>query len=528
MNHQKLNIIPLAAALLLLSACSNDEPGNGTLPEGDYPLRLTATVGLPQSRAGGKDDWQGGEEITVCVSNYTGKYVLDGTGNATASGTPYYWKDTSPATVRAWYPYAVGQQTHDISDQSQGYSSLDFLYAEAGGSYAAPVSLTFVHQLAKVSYTLVKGDGITDADLSAATVTLFGDKSVRVKDGKIISTAASKTDEIVTYQDAVSFTGSAVMVPQNMTGSPMIKVNVNGTAFIYTPASEADGNLQSGFNHNYTITVKGNGIQVEKVISGAWNDGGSEDIGSIKIYTAPELKLGDFYYSDGSTSDGGLRKFHADGFTEWAETKPNPESGKTVIGIVIYAGQHPNDKSDYSYSGIREKNCHGYAVALKDATSGNIIWGVYGTEMGSYPTDSDGNKQNNYSNPDIDWSGYKWTQTIITGAGGKNKLNATETTGYPAIWYAVVSYETSCNAPYNSSGWYLPSIGQIWKIYQNHSSLFGSVSGAEGLKSEWYWSSSEDVRFPANHALYVSVKSGSVNRWYKSSRNCYVRPVLAF
>lgn len=434
MNHQKLNIIPLAAALLLLSACSNDEPGNSTLPEGDYPLRLTATVGLPQSRAGGKDDWQGGEEIAVSVSNYTGKYVLDGTGNATASGTPYYWKDTSPATVRAWYPYAVGQQTHDISDQSQGYSSLDFLYAEAGGSYAAPVSLAFIHQMAKVSYTLVKGDGITDVDLSAATVTLFGDKSVRVKDGKIISTAASKTDEIVTYQDAVSFTGSAVMVPQNMTGSPMIKVNVNGTEFIYTPASEADGNLQSGFNHNYTITVKGNGIQVEKVISGAWIDGGSQDISpDMIIYDGTETgpKQGDYVYSDGTFSDGGLRKYYINGNLEFTDIAPLPD--KTCVGIIFHLrdSSSPTDASEYSEFGNQEPA--GYIVSIDQNSS---RWA---------------NKDTNGSDgtPNGVINGYKYTKEYYAKYSGSHTL-------YALTW--CMDHTTIPDAGNNIySSWYLPS-----------------------------------------------------------------------
>ena len=96
------------------------------------------------------------------------------------------------------------------------------------------------------------------------------------------------------------------------------------------------------------------------------------------------------------------------------------------IAIVFHAGHHANDGSDYSATGIGQQKCHGYAVALQDATSSYCMWGVYGTELGCYPTDGNGNKQNNHSNPDIDWSGYAWTQKIITAAGGKEKLNATE------------------------------------------------------------------------------------------------------
>lgn len=199
-----------------------------------------------------------------------------------------------------------------------------------------------------------------------------------------------------------------------------------------------------------------------------------------------------------------------------------------VIGIVFYVGQHDTDTSDYTSTGIGQAQCHGYAVAIKDATSGYRMWGVKGTELGCCPTDTYGNKQNNRNNPDIDWDGYAWTQKIIAAAGGKDNLNATEQAGYPATWYAVVSYEIGCNAPSKSSGWFLPSIGQLRKIYQNRSSLFGSVSGA-GLKSNWYVSSSEYYASPAEDALYVNVSSGNVNIGSKDNRmNCEVRPVLAF
>ncbi len=527
----------MAATLLLcmgFASCSQDDmqqTGGTPLPDGKYPLSLTATVGTPQTRAGGKDQWQGGEEIAVSIGNYTGKYTMDANGKATAAGAPYYWQNTTPATVSAWFPCAEGQQTYVISDQSQGYAAFDFLYAETEGSYAAPVQLTFSHQMAKVSYTLVKGQGITDTELNAATVTLLGDKSVTVSGGKITAAPTSQTDEIKPCHDAAAHTGSAVVVPQNMTGKPLIKVSLSGSDFIYTPSSEDAGNLQAGWQYSYTITVKANGIEVTAVAGGRWIDDGSEDVGITITYdgTETEVKTGDYYYSDGTWSDGGLRKLYPDGTMEWATTTPQPLSDKTCIGIVFHVGQHPADQSDYTSTGIGQKKCHGYVVALEDATSYHCMWGVSGEELGCCPTDGSGNKLNNKDNPDIDWSGYAWTQNIITAAGGKDKLNAIEEAGYPATWYAVVSYETGCNAPSNSSGWFLPSIGQMWKIYKNRSTLFASKSVATDLKTDKYWSSSEHYSRPAEGALCVRVGSDYVTAEYKSyGSSCIVRPILAF
>ena len=255
-------------------------------------------------------------------------------------------------------------------------------------------------------------------------------------------------------------------------------------------------------------------------------DGGGETITYDGTETEP--KIGDYYYSDGTWSDGGLRKLYADGTMEWAETKPQPENGKNVIAIVFHAGHHENDSSDYSATGIDQQKCHGYAVALQNATSSDCMWGDNG-ELGCCPTDG-GNKQDNKSTPDIDWSGYAWTQKIITAAGGKEKLNATEQSGYPATYYAVVDYENNkAQAPANSSGWFLPSIGQMWNVYQNRTSLFDGKTGVSVLQSDWYWSSSESYYVsPAFDALYVTVSGGRVESLSKSYEGCYVRPVLAF
>lgn len=254
----------------------------------------------------------------------------------------------------------------------------------------------------------------------------------------------------------------------------------------------------------------------------------STDEGTITYDgTETEPKIGDYYYSDGTWSDGGLRKLLADGTMEWAEPKPEPESDKTLIAIVFHAGHHANDASDYSATGIGQQKCHGYAVALTDATSSYCMWGDYGTELGCCPTDG-GNKQDSYSTPDIDWSGYAWTQKIITAAGGKEKLNATEESGYPATYYAVVDYETKVKAPTKSSGWFLPSIGQMRNVYQNRTSLFDGKTGVSVLQRGWYWSSSEYYNDPAYSALCVDVYYGNVGFSRKSYSGNSVRPVLAF
>lgn len=282
--------------------------------------------------------------------------------------------------------------------------------------------------------------------------------------------------------------------------------NSDGTyRYIVNPAAQPVSLTGSYDNGKKEFTVTPNGIVTGNYktykVDGAKTDEKSHD-----------LQPGDYLLADGNLV----------GKDETLTTGQQAD----VIAIVFRAGHHANDGSDYSSTGIGSEKCHGYAVALTDATSSYCMWGVYRTELGCYPTDGSGNKQNNYSNPDIDWSGYSYTQTIITAAGGKENLNATEQAGYPATWYAVVDYAGKFNAPANSSGWFLPSIGQMWNIYQQRGLL--TSAGGSTLKNDDYWSSSEHYNDPATYALRVDVRNDRVHYWYKYSSICYVRAVLAF
>lgn len=62
----------------VLASCSSEDESTAPLPDGKYPLQLTAEVAQPQTRAGGKDAWTGGEEIRVSLEGVFGNktYVM--------------------------------------------------------------------------------------------------------------------------------------------------------------------------------------------------------------------------------------------------------------------------------------------------------------------------------------------------------------------------------------------------------------------------------------------------------------------
>lgn len=320
----------------VLASCSSEDESTAPLPDGKYPLQLTAEVAQPQTRAGGKDAWTGGEEIRVSLEGVFGNktYVMDASGNASPkdADNAFYWKNTDEARVSAWTP-DIESET-DISDQSGGYAAFDVLYASAIGRYDQAINLRFIHRMAKIEVILKAGEGITEEELEGATVTIFGDPLTHSTAG-LVSPGDQSDGEIKPYYDAATKKYEALVPPQDMTGKPLIRISIGSNDFTYTPETEAAGKFGffGGKRYAYTITVKASGIEVTAAKGGTWNAGGSENVGVTITYdgTETEPKIGDYYYSDGTWRDGGLRKLYADGTMEWAETKPQPKNRKQAL-----------------------------------------------------------------------------------------------------------------------------------------------------------------------------------------------------
>lgn len=554
----------MAAPLLLcmgFASCSQDDmqqTGGTPLPDGKYPLQVSATVGAPQSRSVGKDSWvgDGGELFAVRIGpdGPVAKYVItDVEGRTVPVSGRLYWNNTNKATVSAWFPYDA-QTNVDIYDQSTGFAQFDYLAATAEGqSYTAPVALQFTHKMAKVRCILKPGKGVTETDLKTATVKFAGHTSATFTEGTL---TGSGSGWITPASD-----GEALLVPQNMTGKPLIKVSISGSDFIYTPSSEDAGNLQAGLLYQYTITVKANGIEVTAVAGGKWIGDGSENVGITITYdgTETEVKTGDYYYSDGTWSDGGLRKLYSDGTMEWEETVPQPLSDKTCIGIVFYAGRHDTDLSDYSKPltadgpTIPDGKVHGYVVALTDVhndKNDQLCW-----ENGPH---WDGPQIIGTSTNRDDWQGYSNCLKIHEFVeDATNKAAGWEMKHFPAALacetYGKRTLDQDGNdangkydwqkplaAPQNTSGWFLPSYGQLMYLYQNRSVLSARMDVVKNSAPanyrdniRWfntlpYWSSTEayDPDFP-NWVYDVFFGDGSYCANDKTAPDG-VRPILAF
>lgn len=536
----------------VLASCSSEDESTAPLPDGKYPLQLTAEVAQPQTRAGGKDAWTGGEEIRVSLEGVFGNktYVMDASGNASPkdADNAFYWKNTDEARVSAWTP-DIESET-DISDQSGGYAAFDVLYASAIGRYDQAINLRFIHRMAKIEVILKAGEGITEEELEGATVTIFGDPLTHSTAG-LVSPGDQSDGEIKPYYDAATKKYEALVPPQDMTGKPLIRISIGSNDFTYTPETEAAGKFGffGGKRYAYTITVKANSIDVQSVTSGTWVANGEENVTSKRVkqrFTADELKIGDYFYSDGTWSDGGLRKIYADGSMHIDYYKPVPLRGKTVVGIVFQTDKSRIGKKEKEKLG-GENKAHGLVMAVKNANAAEKV--IWSNESRYLDLLNDCvSKSNNYS----DISGYGNCESIRSLEGNFDK--------YPAL-QAVDGYNTTCPVPTTTTGWYLPSSGQWWDILQN---LGGCPALADGYQqtssdiNEFFWSNQGNVpdalnkwmwgidgwdKFSYYHQFWSSSKfkgntmrywvansdDGWIScRWGNVNFQLYVRPVLAF
>ena len=281
------NLAVAGITCLLAAACSDTDDGS-RLPDGQYPMTFTAAVdGLAVTRAAGKDTWALDDNIAISVDGGASskKYKITdastGTMTPAVTGDGYYWQNSQEEkTILAWYP-AEGATGVDISDQSSGFSDFDYLKTESTtAGFGSAVALFFQHQMAKVKCVLVKGDGISESDITNATVSISGYQRVSFSKGEV-----SNTDNdnvwITPHTDK-----EALVVPQDMTDKQFIWVTIgkNDAArnYYYIPTAQADGNLEAGNQYTYTITVKKTGLVVEAV-SGKWEH--QEVTGNVEAAT---------------------------------------------------------------------------------------------------------------------------------------------------------------------------------------------------------------------------------------------------
>lgn len=303
-----LHILSAATVLLFAAtACTQDDLGGGTLPEGEYPLVIRATglqaVATPASRATVDGNWQGVQTVAVEMGGTVKQYDVtasdaDGYQSATLSSDtdPFWWTSRDPITVSAWWPYdANDMETMPAvvvkADQStkEGFEGSDFISAEAQTVQFDSPTLEFSHRTARITVHLKPGAGIPSVTGADVYVTGLG-------------TDNGNPATIRTYE-AGGDTYEALTAPQTVkANTPFIQVDLGGGTYYFRPHSDVV--LAAGSRYTYTVNVNATGLTLEGCTIGGWTDGGSES------GTAEDL--GYFIQDDGSYT-----VYNANGLLAW-------------------------------------------------------------------------------------------------------------------------------------------------------------------------------------------------------------------
>lgn len=261
--------------VLLLAACAQDDTEMGQpLPDGQYPMTFT-TAGITlsvETKATTDNNWQGVQTVAVKVGDEVKPYTVNPSSDyqtaTLTSDDPFYWQNTAPVTVSAWWPYTDGSTAMpDVvvqADQSctSGYQQSDYISASGKVEFNGSHALTFSHLTAKVVVKpLQRGNGIGENDLDGAAITLVG-----------VSTGKATDATIIPYDDGTSHL--ALLPGQAITaGKPFIQVTLaDGTVYNYKPDEAIT--LQAGYQYTYTITVNKASLGVENATISSWGNGG--------------------------------------------------------------------------------------------------------------------------------------------------------------------------------------------------------------------------------------------------------------
>ena len=196
--------------------------------------------------------------------------------------------------------------------------------------------------------------------------------------------------------------------------------------------------------------------------------------------------VGDIVFSDGSATP------YADGLTLTAEQK------EAAISVIFYAGTGLNSGDDTSTSrtlgvGLAQ-NQSGLAWCLESANANNTnittIKCPASGSVGSLTFTGDRNGSDNLSQISAFLRNKSITDNTVTDD------TATEAS-YPAFYFAK-NYKSQTGSRVSGtdyeSGWYLPSIAELFQIWTKRTELNKAIvlcAGTEFNLSEYYWSSSQ-------------------------------------
>ena len=309
--------------------------------------------------------------------------------------------------------------------------------------------------------------------------------------------------------------------------------------------------VKSGMNDSavasVSYTIKGTVATPEfSVASGAVNSGTSVTIscatGDAKIYY---------------TTDGTVPTAESTAYTEAISVTPP----MTLKAIAVKDGMNNSSVASASYLIIPTKaTCVPGDFVLKDGTmlpkditltdtqKSNVVAVIVRAAADGKPALGVGIVHNKVAWCTSDAEGFKIditalqgdkTSGYMDGRDGWEKLKAacsdaeSNPGNYPAWNYSLTYAKNNGLTGDLATGWYLPTVAELYTIYQNKTAVDASLSKAGGSQfgTSWYWSCCQSPSHDSGVARGLDFSFGSVVDVYKFFSNdygSYVCSVRAF
>ena len=304
---RKIVLWTAAAAAMLVCSCNKPEPDSGTQnpkpePEPEQtqiPIRLSTDISTKVYDNG----YESGDMIGVYVVNH-----INGTSGSLANSgnhlnntkfsfegmewqpeTEVYWADqTTPADFYCYYPYtasvsdvnALNFTVQENQSELSAYKASELLWGKTTDAKpsADPVKITTRHALSNVIIYVVPGKGYTEETLAAEeiTVSITGVKISAALNLSTGSVRAEGNPKNITPLREKSY-WRALVVPQDIIGSDIIKVTVGNDTYTLTQTVTFEPNKQ----HKCTLKINRIGEGVNITIGG-WENADTDFGGTLE------------------------------------------------------------------------------------------------------------------------------------------------------------------------------------------------------------------------------------------------------
>ena len=525
-----------AMALLTLASCSNEDAGS-LLPSAQdrVPLQVSVEDAATRGIITGTtlpDDCsyriyaysRNSETNYEALNNQSGSTVKYQKGVSRIDDNPIYLpEDGSDVQVVALYGGITGSYDDlwvnkiKLSEKAQE-DYLVGINTNKVNKSNPKANLAFTHVMSRVTLNIRLAKGNTNYyKIPEVTINnLAFDAYMDVREGKPVINGVNNSqnfnlpiriDDYVLDDSAKVITADFLVLP---TEQENITVKLDGfSQEIKLPIS----NFQMGQQYSFNVVIRDGKLTVDGFKITPWSEKEQQDNVVVDGTYKQKASIGDFFYSDGTYSSN--------------------YNGKKAIGVVYALTDRKNGDINRKLT----ESYHGRIVALADVYGGAYYMSEYKSvnNISNYTIVGEGNTMVNEKGQIVEWpsggaladfNGLYETQQL-------EKFNKDNEDAKLEAWYQSVSYSTE---GFPQGSWYLPSLGELYLVYQISNSRVKKAFDSKYFKSLFsgyeyyhidYWTSTQ---VNADEAWMIC---GTYHTPTKSDKNGHdgytkIRPVTTF